>query len=315
MKVFYRVGLFALVIVVCGAGTINAEDASFGRAPGEGHPPGEPGTPMFRGSIAHGINLTASPDTLTTFDVDVPGTFTTIGGVASYESVFAADTLPGDDSTLYAIDNGTNDFFSVDVSTGTVTVIGTATPTSGHSWTGLAGAPDGTLYASSTTISASDLYTIDTGTGTATIVGTVTGAPALIGIAVDDGGAMYGLDIVNDELVSIDPATAAGAVVGPIGFNANYAQGMDFDPSDGTLYLAAYGASGELRTADTATGATTLVGAFENGDEIDGLAFAGGGGPVGPTPVPGVPGLDHRGLAVLILVLAGVAVLLLRRRT
>ncbi len=118
---------------------------------------------------------------------------------------------------------------------------------------------------------------------------------AIIDIAVTPGGEMFGVDIVNDNLIQIDPATGAGTVIGYIGFDANYAQGMDYEETSGTLYLAAYGSQGELRIADPATGNTTLVGAFPGGAEVDSLAFATGGGGDAPwlseNPVSGtIPG-------------------------
>ncbi len=53
---------------------------------------------------------------------------------------------------------------------------------------------------------------------------------------------------------------------------------MDFDEDTGTLYWAAYTTSGELRTIDTATGASFLIGAFPGGAEVDAFAIATGGG-------------------------------------
>ena len=47
---------------------------------------------------------------------------------------------------------------------------------------------------------------------------------------------MYGVDIVSDVLVQIDPSTGAGTVVGSVGVGANYAQGMDFEEETGVLY-------------------------------------------------------------------------------
>jgi len=108
-------------------------------------------------------------------------------------------------------------------------------------------------------------------------VGNITNEPCIIDIAINAQGEMYGVDIVNDVLVRIDPTTGAGQVVGSIGFNANYAQGMDFEETTGVLYLAAFNANtsqGELRICDTGTGNSVLVGTFPGGDEVDGLAFA-----------------------------------------
>ena len=81
--------------------------------------------------------------------------------------------------------------------------------------------------------------------------------------------------------MKIDPATAAGTVVGSVGIDASYAQGMDFDEETDTLYWAAYNVSSgsgvpELRTIDTATGASFLIGGFASGTEFDSFAVASG---------------------------------------
>jgi hypothetical protein len=120
------------------------------------------------------------------------------------------------------------------------------------------------------------LYTININTGAATLVGTITNAPCAMALAIDPAGQwLYAVDIVNDNLVKIDPATGAGTIVGPVGIDANFAQGMDFDDFTGTLYWAAFSSFGELRILDTTTGASTLVGAFPGDAQIDALAIKG----------------------------------------
>jgi hypothetical protein len=128
----------------------------------------------------------------------------------------------------------------------------------------MAGDPDGTLYASATDISRSELYRIDLDDGTATLIGPIVNSPGNIAIAVNAEGQMYGHDIVNDSLISIDKYTGAGTIIGPLGFNANFGQGMDFDYESGICYLAAFNQNTgpELRIADLTTGNTTNVGAF-----------------------------------------------------
>ncbi|RMI01055.1 MAG: DUF4394 domain-containing protein, partial [Calditrichaeota bacterium] len=191
----------------------------------------------------------------------------------------------GDFSFMYALDYYNNLLVTIDVATGTVTTIGPATPFGSEYWSGLAMDPtDGTMYASSTDVFNSSLYTVDLSTGAFTRIGAITNAPTIIAIAVSPSGQMYGVDIFNDNLISIDKTTGAGTVVGPLGFDANYSQGMDFDESDGTLYMAAYnnGIGGELRIVDVTTGATTLIGPLGSvtpgGDnEITGFGVATGG--------------------------------------
>ena len=138
------------------------------------------------------------------------------------------------------------------------------------------------LYASSTSCgSASSLYTVNQQTGATTRIGKITGADCVIDIAIDRTGNLYGLDIVTNRLYQIDTTSGAGTPIGPIdaiGFDADYAQGMDFDQVTNILYLAAFSLSngGELRVADTTTGGSARVGAFPDGTEVDGLAIATG---------------------------------------
>ncbi|HHN93250.1 MAG TPA: hypothetical protein ENK17_00625, partial [Anaerolineae bacterium] len=225
---------------------------------------------------------------LVNFDTEDPGGASVVGNTGG--SLFAGDFLNGDFSQMYALDYDTNNFVIVDTATGAVTIVGQALPAAGQSWTGMAGDPtNGVLYASSTDCSTSILYSIDPATGTPTQIGTITNASCIIGIAVNSAGQMYGLDIASDSLLFIDKDTGAGTVIGPVGFNANYAQGMDFDESTDTLYLAAYNldsGAAELRIADTTTGNSTLVGAFPAGTEMDAMAVATGGGAGGGDIVP-----------------------------
>jgi subtilisin family serine protease len=223
-------------------------------------------------------------------DLTVPNSWNVIANEPGSQ-FFAGDFINGDFSTLYVIDYGLNTLIAIDTATGAQTPIGPSTPRSGETWTGLTGSGDGVMYGSTTNISRSTLYTIDLSTGAATEVGEITGAPAIIDIAINPAGEMYGVDIVNDVLIKIDPATGAGETVGPLGVGANYAQGMDFDDETGILYWAAYTASGELRIIDTSTGASALVGGFPSGAEVDSFGirtFVGGDVPwVSEDPISG----------------------------
>lgn len=215
-------------------------------------------------------------------DTTDPGTWDLVTNVNNTD-YFAGDIVGGDFTHLYVLDMASNELHTIHTTSGLDITIGPSTPISGTVWTGATGTVSGTLYASSTSLSSSYLYTVDTATGTATEVGEITNAPGIIDIAINADGEMYGVDIVNDVLVQIDPATGAGTVIGSIGFDAKFAQGMDFEETTGVLYLAAYNATdtqGELRIADTATGNSVLVGAFPGGAETDALAFA------EPAPAP-----------------------------
>jgi hypothetical protein len=227
------------------------------------------------GAEAYGFNL--FDDSLYFFpDIDIPDSWSFVGTVASTD-FYAGDFVDGFFNQVFAIDNSSQQLYVIDTSTGFSAPIGSTIPNPGQLWSGMSwDSTTDTMFASATDGSTSTLFTISLMDGAATIIGTITGAPGTIDIAVDASGQMYGHDIVLDSLVKIDKATGAATVVGSTGFDANYAQGMDFDEGPDILYLAAYNnalAQGELRIADTSTGNTTLVGTFPSGAEVDALSI------------------------------------------
>lgn len=127
-------------------------------------------------------------------------------------------------------------------------------------------ASTGTMYLAATTLATSSLYTLNLSTGVLTVVGLISNAPQLLGIAVDCNGDMYGFDVAADNLISIDPATGAGTVVGPLGIDVGLvAQDADFDPVSGILYWTTFNnGSGELRSVNTSSGSSTLITTFSN---------------------------------------------------
>jgi len=241
-------------------------------------PPQNNSAKLASGSLCYGFDIYPANNLLVSFDSGSPGTLNDIGNATASGSFIAgADFLNDDFSKLYAITYGANELVSVNVANASTSFIGSPTPGTGENWTGLSGSPEGTLYASSIA-SQSYLYTINPSDGTATYVGQIGSGLAIIGIAVNSSGNLYGLDIAGDNLVQINKATGAATTIGSVGFDAGYAQGMDFDDSSDTLYLAAYNVTanqGQLRIADTATGNSTSVGLLGDGArEIDGLAIA-----------------------------------------
>ncbi|MCK4832718.1 MAG: DUF4394 domain-containing protein, partial [Anaerolineales bacterium] len=248
---------------------------------------------LVGGVQAYGIDLEGAE--LVSFIVDNATTLTVVADAAG--DFYAGDFLGGDFSVLYVIDNATSTLFALDTATGKLTAIGPSAAASGHTWTGMAGDPTtGVMYAVSSSGSVNTLYTLDLATGAPTAVGSASGG-AIIDIAANAAGDLFGVDIVSDELVAVDKETGQVTSIGSLGFDASYAQGMDFDEEAGTLYLAAYNNStsaAELRIADTGTGATTLVSAIGDGTsvELDAFAIATGGLPpdvlwLGEDPITG----------------------------
>jgi hypothetical protein len=197
----------------------------------------------------------------------------TLRGVTQ-PSLFALDFSP-DGTTLFGATGSTaasnpSTLGTIDTTTGAFTVIGTlAGLTTGDSASGLAIDPlTGVAYFSAAggTPTSSRLYTVDLASGALTLVGPITAptdptATIFIDIAMNCAGELYGHNISDDALYSIDPATGAGTLIGTHGLAANFAQGMDFDNSDGTLYGFIYTGTGTNRfgTFDLATGAFTTL--------------------------------------------------------
>lgn len=131
-----------------------------------------------------------------------------------------------------------------------------------------------TMYGAGGSGNAANLYTIDQGTGAATLVGAFGSSLSyMLMLACDGSGNMYGIDISTDSLYSINKGTGAATLIGSTGQALNYAQDMCYDIDNDILYAAGYSGGGKLYTCNVATGALTLVGAFQNNAEIDAFAI------------------------------------------
>jgi hypothetical protein len=186
----------------------------------------------------------------------------------SNDTIFALKFLDDDFSKAYALGkwgSQANLFATISTVDGTITPIASAQPSAdGDGFTGFAPDPTtGALYASGTTCgTSSHLYTVDRYTGATSVIGELPDMPCAIWIAISPEGFMYGVDVVNDAFYAIDKTTGATSLKGTVGFDTNHTQDADFDRSSGVLYWAAVNEdsfSGEMRTIDLDTGATTLL--------------------------------------------------------
>ncbi len=169
----------------------------------------------------------------------------------------AATTLFGIAAGSAAV--GPNSFGTIDTTTGNFAplVAVTGLP-AGTSAGGLSVDPtDETFYVNDGTT----LYTLNTTSGALTVVGLFGTGLLNIDIAIDSNGNMFGHDIGADNLLSIDKTTGAATIIGPTGFAANFAQGMDFDFATDTLYATVYtgGGTGAYVSFDLTTGAGTTI--------------------------------------------------------
>ena len=197
------------------------------------------------------------------FDLDDPGIITSLAPGTSANFLSAGTWADG---KWYGEEWSVGNLYEINPFDGTMTFIGS----SGYNIAGLA--YDGiTMYACTGTVFGS-ISLLD---GTGTIIGDLGNFQYMVGLACDSAGNIYGVDIYDDNLYSINKTTGAATVIGPLGIDLDeYAQDMDFDKDNDVLYLAAYLTSGgALYTINTSTGAATLVGEFMNGAEIDALAI------------------------------------------
>lgn len=250
------------------------------------------------GNLAFGWEFVQSD--IDSFELSVPEILAPLGGneIGVNELISGCEfDNSGTFQEIYCISDG-GYFFKSNLNTKIADEIGRALSFNGEGFSGLATDPtSGIMYASSNDVRSSSIYTIDLATGNATKVGTVTNSPALIAIAINNQGQMFGYDILLDSLIKIDKNTGAGTVVGSLGFDANFAQGMDFDESDNTCYLFAFNNiefQAELRTCNTKTGLTQLVGVLGETDpggvrEVTGAGIVAVRPEISVTPItPGV---------------------------
>jgi MYXO-CTERM domain-containing protein len=184
-------------------------------------------------------------------------------GPGGLPQTFAMDLTP-DGTTLYAVEYvSAHNYGTIDLATGDWTSVGNITgPELGANISGLSVDPTtGDWYLVAIEGAGPMLYAGDITTGVFSQVGAIGGAGFMIDLAIDSQGNAYGHDIGDDMLYSINLGTGLGTPIGSTGLNANYAQGMDFDYADDTLYATVYtgGGTGVFAWFDLNTGFANVI--------------------------------------------------------
>jgi WD40 repeat protein len=160
-------------------------------------------------------------------------------------------------ATLFAVHSpeGPGQLMTLDTTTGAPTVLG---PTSSQI-DGLAFAPDGTLFAADN--SNHQLVILDRTTGSVlTVVGSYGATLYIEALAFRPSDSVLfgvGIDVGNVDLCTLDTATGAVSMIGPLGVVGM--AGLAFNLDGSVLYAVGH-ADGCLYTVDQITGATTSVG-------------------------------------------------------
>ncbi|HUB36537.1 MAG TPA: hypothetical protein VL972_06905 [Solirubrobacteraceae bacterium] len=148
---------------------------------------------------------------------------------------------------LYGVDSSSS-LYRVNVDTGAAVYVGST----GYFLNGLVVAPSGSIYGSGE----GALVTVNPASGAATAVGAGSGFSSSGDLAFTSETALYMTatsTALSDNLVSIDPQTGVGKLVGAIGKPSVYGLSASF----GALFGQDLG--GELLSIDPATGAGTVL--------------------------------------------------------
>jgi len=126
---------------------------------------------------------------------------------------------------------------------------------------GVVGTPPASAAPTAFAVNGNDLqlYSIDLATGTATVIGP-TGVGRIQGVAFRADGTLFGTDVVNDTLVTIDTTTGVATLVGALTVDVNNT-GLTFGP-DGRLWMSeefGVGPNYNFYRVDPVTGTATLV--------------------------------------------------------
>jgi subtilisin family serine protease len=258
-----------------------------------GNPVALGGAPWLAEKRAYGMDWFTN--NFIRFSLTNPLQFDTVARQVVTNNEYAAGQFfTGGDFTpygYYAITQKTNKLIKIDTATGVQQLIGIAAApiTDYFQWAGLAWDPaTKNLYALASGLDSSGLFIIDPFTAAVTRVATVP-LRLTYWLAADNNGNMYTLSFIDSRVYRIDkitgavtalPGTIGAQVVGqaePSVFAGR--QDADFDPLTNQLYLTTVvsfqNIVSDLRTVDTNTGASSIIGSLGGLSSIDATAIAG----------------------------------------
>lgn len=273
------------------------------------------GAPAGAQTLYGTLHNGSSPSTLIELNPATGAQIAVIGSVGYAVNGMAWDATT---DTLYAT-TSTNDssfpdgLITIDPATGAGTPVGSGAgqlvnvPTANSA---------GELYG--WTEDSDDLVLWNTAAGTITVVGSSGMNTWEHGLDFDGSDTLYqvnnGDDGTNCEVFQINSATGAGTSVGMIGPLANgIAHHGKFNPIDGYYYgidTTPYYSSTGYQLVMIDVDALSIVGSMPTVDNLHTIVFAAAAQPPEPTAVPTLSGL---GLMLMVVFLAGVAVVLVRR--
>jgi hypothetical protein len=119
-------------------------------------------------------------------------------------------------------------------------------------------------------------YSFDVTTRAAQYIGSFNTGGTMIDLCFDENGICYAFDIGTDNAYKININTGSTTLLGPLGYDAHFGQGMSYDYQTNTIYLSAFNTNtntGQCRIMDPVTGMTTLITDWGH-EQIDAFALA-----------------------------------------
>ena len=152
------------------------------------------------------------------------------------QPTFASSMVKGPNGVYYMTEIAPA-LYQFDPGTGAVTMLGSITGMGADQPNGISYNPaNNTYYIASST----NLYSFDVGTFVATLIGPFNTGGLFIDLCFSPAGVCYGYDLGVDNAYTVDITTGNATLLGPLGYDANYGQGMSYDNETGTIYLSAF---------------------------------------------------------------------------
>jgi hypothetical protein len=107
-----------------------------------------------------------------------------------------------------------------------------------------------------------NIYQLNITNGQANLIGPTNTGGLLADLTITCDGICYAYAFITKNSYKIDLSTGNATLLGPLGYNPYYGQGMDVDRRSGIVYISAFDSTtftGQLRILDTQKGETTLV--------------------------------------------------------
>lgn len=191
-----------------------------------------------------------------------------VSGTVDFDGAGAYNPLT---DAYFAIDNAGN-AYDINPNTYSYTLRGTVSAPPGESYVGLEFDPTSNkLYGLSTDGAGNSGFSEINPLDLSVSYKGNTGLTLGIALAFDLGGDAYAIDIDTDQSYKINKENANATLLGHIGFDANFGQGMGLSRSLGEIYISAFNNTSfqsELRTLDKINGSTESWGAL--GDMMPG---------------------------------------------